>query len=302
MLPKTEVEIEKLLTWAYRDELSKRQTSAAEGIWDRIEDNGQRGGIDPGHGAAQRYAHFGLPDPDAEAIERAVGQLEDVVIDWEQSLETIAGELSGLVSINDFSRRPAADPGKATTAGWTDARTGQWRQAENRPRDMLMLGTMRPKALVTMHAIQGTRPDWRDDPPLPYAIQADKGPNAKIIGECKGKNLYTAGSYCPLQWDPSPVSIIMARAEYAVWWEALQTLSETLVLANHIALPPRAAPRPWAEQNERDDVRIVPVVPTSTNRASLWGTLPLKPARGKMLGPLRHPLAGPVRYPLEDVG
>lgn len=287
-MPKVEVEIERLLTWAYRDELSKRQTSAAEGIWDRIEDNGQRGGIDPGHGAAQRYAHFGLPDPDAEAIEKAVGKLVDVTVDWSESLETIACELAGLVSVNDFSRRPAGDQGKITTAGWTDAKTGKWRQAENRPRDVLMLGTLRPKALVTMHAIQGTRPDWRDEPPRPYAIQADRGPNAKIIGECKGKNLYSSGSYCPLQWDPSPTSIITARAEYAVWWEALQTLSETLELANHVALPPRASPVPWSDPIEEGEGRVIPVMPTATNRASLWGTLPLQPLRGRMLGPYRR--------------
>jgi hypothetical protein len=44
-----------LLRWAFQDELSKRKTSSAEGIWDRILEDGQRGGIDVGHSAAQRY-------------------------------------------------------------------------------------------------------------------------------------------------------------------------------------------------------------------------------------------------------
>jgi len=101
-MARTEIDIETLLHWAYRDELSKRQTSSAEGIWDRILEDGQRGGIDPGHGAAQRYSHFGLPDPDAELIEKAVSSLEDLVIDWQQSFHAIAAELSGLISINDI--------------------------------------------------------------------------------------------------------------------------------------------------------------------------------------------------------
>lgn len=290
---KTEMDIEKLLRWAYRDELSKRQTSAAEGIWDRIEDNGQRGGIDPGHGAAQRYAHFGLPEPDAEVIERAVGQLEDVLIDWSKSMGAIAGELAGLVSVNDLSRRPDGDPGKKTKSGWTDKRTGKWREVENRPRDMLMVGVFRTKALVTMHAVQGTRPDWRDDPPLPYPIRAEKGPNARIVGECRGKNLYAAGSYCPLQWDPSPVSIITARAEYAVWWEALNKLAETVELSKFVALPPRAPAAPWFGEVE-DSGCIIHVPPHGPlNR------LPLAPTRGRMLAPFQRPAAGSVRYPLE---
>src|ERR1700720_1738855 len=99
MTDKIAIDTEFLIRWAYQDELSKRQTSSAEGIWDRILEDGQRGGIDPGHGAAQRYSHFGLPDPDAELIERAVGALEDAVIDWERSFETIAAELAGLISV-----------------------------------------------------------------------------------------------------------------------------------------------------------------------------------------------------------
>lgn len=104
-MQKTEMDIERLLQWAFVDELSKKQTSAAEGIWDRIFENQHHGGIDCGYSAAQRYAHFGLPDPEVEAIERAVAQLEDVVIDWEQSFDAIAGALGELVSMNDFSQR-----------------------------------------------------------------------------------------------------------------------------------------------------------------------------------------------------
>lgn len=286
MKAKTEIDIEKLLHWAYRDELSKRRTSSAEGIWDKLRENGQRGGIDPGHGAAQRYSHFGLPDPDAEAIEKAVGELEDFVVDWSQSIEALAGELAGLVSINDLSRRPTGDPGKRTTAGWTDKRTGKWQQAENRPRDMLMVGSLRTKALVTMHAIRGNRPDWRDDPPAPYPVRADKGPNAKVVGKCEAKNRYSLGAYCPLQWDPSPISVITARAEYVAWWEGLARLAETLSLERFVVLPPQASAAPWQEEvREEGSVFRAP-------ESGPMSVLPLAPMRERMLAPYRRRASG----------
>src|ERR1700731_122091 len=100
-MEKVKMDIELLLRWAYVDELSKRQSSAAEGIWDKIQDSSNHGGIDSGRGAAQRYAHFGLPDPDAERIERAVSGLGETVIDWKQHFDAIAGDLAGLITIND---------------------------------------------------------------------------------------------------------------------------------------------------------------------------------------------------------
>jgi hypothetical protein len=117
---KVEMDIEMLLRWAYRDELSKRAVSAAEGIWDRIQDNQHHGGIDrTHHGAGQRYAHFGLPDPDAERIERAVTTLDEQIIDWPQSIDAIAGDLGGLITINDVA--PSTAPKRVPRAGWGKA-------------------------------------------------------------------------------------------------------------------------------------------------------------------------------------
>ena len=70
---KERVDIEKLLQWAYLDELPKRQISSAEGVWEGIREYGQRGGTDIGASGAQRYPRFGVPHPDAEEIEKAVG-------------------------------------------------------------------------------------------------------------------------------------------------------------------------------------------------------------------------------------
>jgi hypothetical protein len=97
---KTSVDIEKLLQWAYLDELPKRQILSTEGVWDRLQQYGSLGGINPdpgGSGNAQRYAQFGLPHPDAEEIERAVGALGQASI--EDNYDVIVGELAALVTV-----------------------------------------------------------------------------------------------------------------------------------------------------------------------------------------------------------
>lgn len=285
-----EIDVEKLLHWAFCDELPKKQISAAEGVWDSIQEYGQHGGIDPGHGAAQRYAHFGLPDPDAEAVERAVAGLkENLFIDWPETLPIIAGEIAGLVSVNDFERRPEGNPGKKTVAGWKN-KSGKWQTAESRPRDILMLGALKPKALVLMYASQRRRPDWREENPTPGRIPAARSGNAKVVGECEGHNRYSLGAYCPLDWSPSPMSVIMARAEYVAWWEALHEVADTVVLKKHIALPPSAPAMPWFDPQESVGSTIfMPPVPGAKS-------LPLAPLRGRMLSPFRRPKGGPVQH------
>jgi hypothetical protein len=47
---------------------------------------------------------------------------------------------------------------------------------------------------------------------------------------CEGRNRYSWGSYCPLRWEPSPIDIALARAEYAAWHRGLATLADTLQL------------------------------------------------------------------------
>lgn len=301
----TEIDIETLLHWAYRDELSKRQTSSAEGIWDRILEDGQRGGVDKGHGAAQRYSHFGLPDPDAELIEKAVSALEDLVIDWPKSFDAIAAELSGLISVNDVAPNAQSKP-RAPRGGWggagakaVKAMFGEApRPVHDRPRDVLLVGGLKTSALVTMHAIKGNRPDWIEENPVAKPTPAQKGPNAAIFGECKGKNLYSLGACCPLIWNPSPLSIVSSRAEYVAWYDGLTQLARTLRLAKFTPLPPKASRLPWLENSE-PIAEPLPVRPMPGNNVSAWGTLPLAPSRGRKGPPLRTQRASPVRYPLE---
>lgn len=237
------VDVEQLLQWCYREELPKKQISSAEGIWDRIHDIGTRGGVDVGDSAAQRYPHFGLPHPDAERIEKAVAKLPDHVIDWEAQGEAILGPLASALN---FSGRSPAAPARKPRAGWFAA-PGKWKSVElDRPRDVIMVRSIRTAALVTMHAAMGTRPDWCDETPQCYPVPARCGPGNQLIGERTGANYYTEGSCCPLRWEPSALEIAAARADYVAWHHGLVTLAEMLDLSDHIAQPPAAHACPWS--------------------------------------------------------
>lgn len=277
---KKKVDVELLVQWAYLDELSKRHTSSAEGIWDRLAQNGSLGGInpDPGHGSAQRYAHFGLPHPDAETIEKAVGRLHSVAIDWKKNFKVIAGDLAALISVNDVERRDDLGE-RTTTSGWLDKKSGDIKRVVNKPRDVLLLNTITTAALVTMYAVRKGRPDWRTEQMRPVRTVATRGsPDAvKIIGKCRGKNFYTTGSYCPLIWEPSPIEVALARADYVAWHQGLTILSQTLQLTEHVALPPAASPTPWIEE-EREiprrtfkqphgDAKVLPLHPRRERRS-----------------------------------
>jgi hypothetical protein len=258
MAAKKQVEIEKLLRWAYIDELSKRVTSSAEGIWDRIEDFGQRGGIDPGHGAAQRYPHFGLPHPDAEKIELAVSSLQNLIVDWKMSCVAIMGDLAMLF----------------------------------KARDAIMVGTLRTAALVTMHAKMSSRPDWQTEQPIPHWVGAERGRNRpKLVGECLSKDRYTAGAHHPLTWEPSPISIAQTRADYACWHRGLVILSETLELQEHVALPPVAPSMPW--NGEREPERHIFGVGDRLHPRQQ--PLPLKPQRETARAAPRRKTPGDVK-------
>lgn len=295
--PKRPMDVELALRWMARDELSKRATSAAESVWDRIEDMGRHGGVDvdDNHVSSQRYAHIGEPDPDALVLEHAIAKLEPVVIDWAQSLAAIAGPLAGLVSVNDFKRHqtrtPKAGWGKAgdrALRGWFGP--GGERPQRDRPRHIMMVGTFHPKTLITVHAAGASRPPLDDEDPKPVRVLSTNGKNAKVEGSCEGRDRYSAGAYCPLDWLPSPTSVILSRADYVVWWEALNAIAETVVLEKIELLPPRAPALPWF-----DTAELVGQVFSNAPAAGAL-QLPLTPSRGRMLSPFRRSASGPVHH------
>jgi hypothetical protein len=71
----------------------------------------------------------------------------------------------------------------------------------------MMIGTFYPKTLVTVCAAGGKRPDWRDEEPKPQRMLSANG-KEMIEGECEGRNRYSLGAYCPLDWQPSPTTVV----------------------------------------------------------------------------------------------
>jgi hypothetical protein len=278
-----QIEVEALLQWAYRDELPKKYMSSAEGIWATIEELGHNGGVDVGHGAAQRYPHYGLPHPDAIAIERAVSSLPDYPLDWQSEAADLLGPLIALIM-------PWCGPGRPvqrfSVASWQYGAT-KVRQRLAPPRGVLG-PVVSPAALVTMHAKMGTRPDWFNDWPKPEKVLADRGGQPKLIGKFRrgeGKiPIYEDGSYNLIEWCPSPITIAQDRADYVAWYRGLRYLASTLNLVGHIVLPPTAPEFPWRDREH---------APVIINLARPhMSRLPLHPQRPTMGPPLRQPKAG----------
>ena len=99
--------------------------------------------------------------------------------------------------------------------------------------------------LVIGNASAGTRPHWYPNPIKVLPIR--DGSRVRIVGECRGKDRYTLGSYCPLKFDPPLATVAHARAEYGVWFGALVHLAVVLQLqlSEHVATYPAASSKPW---------------------------------------------------------
>lgn len=277
-----QIDVELLLRWAYRDEIPKKYTSSAEDIWRLIAEFGLHGGQDPGHGAAQRYPHFGLPHPDAIEIEKAVSKLQDSTLDWQDEAADILGDLVALAKPRNRPEKPAR---RFSNIGWGSGLFRVYATVE--PPRHVYEATLRPSALIAMHAKMGTRPDWFDGWPEPLPVPAERGPNAKIVGECWAKNAYSTGSYCPIEYSPSVTSIAEDRADYLAWWRGLRDLAQTLKLSGHVVLPPAAPEMPWRDREQPPNVLAAP--------RPQMRRLPLNPQRETMGPPLRMPRAGKVR-------
>jgi hypothetical protein len=240
------IDIEQLCRWAYREELSKRQTSSAEAVWQHIREFSVMGtAIDYGSGAGPQRYDLGEPDPDALLVEGFVARLPDVVLDWQGEAYAVLGDLLALVEPRPAKTAPA--PIRSSMAGWTNTHGEQVRVRMPPPRQAILVRTLRPSALVTAHAAMGTRPEWHVEPPKPQGVPSTRGHGPKIIGECRGRNYYSTGSHCPLLWEPSPIVIAEARADYLAWWRALALLARGLhgKLRRYKPLPPRAPEMPW---------------------------------------------------------
>jgi hypothetical protein len=209
--------IETLVVFAY-DELSKLYSSSAESVWDRV-----GYGRDRTSGGAQRY-DFGAPHPDSEIISKAVDAIPTVAFDWAYT-GMLMGEFEALF----------------------------------RAHNVIPEDTVKASMLVRHHGIMKTRPGWgKDFSTRPERIQPARGPSgaAAIEGRCLGKDRYTEGAACPLQWSPSVIDLARSRARYVIWHDSLVRLCVVLGgrLEAFSPTPPECSPSPWLEPGEESIV------------------------------------------------
>lgn len=255
MTIKRKMDVESALRFAYRDELPKRGAVAASSTaWDAITRYGEMGGerIDctpePGFPAI-----LGEPHPDALAIEQAV-----------RGLSSLSGAELG------------DDALSAGIEGFClDETTYVARAMQNIP------------ALVAIHARLGRRPPFGPAPVMERVVGANGKPVVvrqepyfvpvrwQVVTDKRGRKtekpvefveyqkdvpapairagLYPEGAMCPLACSPRPEFVMLERAEYAVWWAALDYLAETLAgeLDTIAVTMLRAPQRPWLGETER---------------------------------------------------
>jgi hypothetical protein len=229
------LDVEKLLQWAFREELPKQ---SIEGTWGYSVSPMFRlaalGVAIDNSGEACLPAALGAPHPDAIAIGDKVEQLGPDAIDWPSSRGNIIDDFLGLVSDNDVS---------------------------------LTALVIHLPGLVGMHARMGTRPRVSPSPQAEPIVGDNGKPVVKFIddkgrlveGRTKGRH-YGSASRCPLRWFPTPRQVAFERLEYIAWHDALTRLADTINqsgLADHVALPPAAPARPW-EALTIDGPRILP--------------------------------------------
>lgn len=279
-----QVDIEKLLQWAYRDELPKAQAgrdgvmvpaclgTGGDPVWRRGREMAELGTL-VDHTALNRFGVVadrhaeGEPHADAIAIAAAVvayaGQgiampegwdsLEDCVLEPADRADAIERGLRRLAGIEHVVTERYTNP---------DERVERV-HAEWRPGERLRVD---PVALVMTHAVSRTVPPWEAEQPVK---RLSRGANGKARWfrmeervcaetgavlmriEVDGINEVTrkpyADAYQKLEWVDDPALIVEDRALYEIWHAMLRMVAADLdgMMDAHEALPPARSPRPW---------------------------------------------------------
>ena len=270
------MDVELALRWVYLDEMPKHDglfslslpAIAAPG-WTKMIDLGTS--IDENH-ELRFPVGAGEPHEDALRIDACVRRLPDVFTDWGRERKKVLG---GLAAYLDEDRTITVIPAKVHR---DTARRGY---AAALDRTAIVHQTkISPSALLQNHAILRNHPVWDLGD-----LQLVRGKPA-LVGRQRAKNLYTAGSYCPMDLDPTAQHIAEARWEYLVWHHALVAIVRVCQNLKSIALQnPTAAAMPWilGEVPPLPMARVFSAASHSMHRARL----PLKPARSHVLPPLK---------------
>lgn len=271
------LDIEDVLTWAYRDELPKRRDEGGGGepcsispmfrgaaLGTRI-DSWSR---EPGMPAA-----LGDPHPDSLLVEAAVGEL---VAFRDRPLGMEPGWLS-----SDFTGLAVDEAGALVRAGRTidllvivNAKLRRRPLYDGRPTPgPTLLANNKPSVLA---------PELRSE----TAIGGRTVKHEVLVATAAIRaGIYRPGARSPVTWSPDPQSVTLERAEYAVWRAALVFLAERLEgqLASISVLSPSAPERPWlGEQDAGKPVAIYEDLRAAvhrTDRAERLRRTPAPPRR-----------------------
>lgn len=260
---KRSLSIEKLLHWAYREELAKQDFLGAETqFWSSMAELGTK--VSSSGNGLQAYAAIignGV-HPDALAVHREVMALDRSDDGTHGAMQPDWHDPAALLS----------DMPEAVRALAAEAVKGY----------RVQIGM-----LVIRCARNATMPDWRAEPPVERVVRSPRtGQPAWFIRE--RVPVFSAGvkvgeeiaerdgfdrtqrrpkpaAYRKTFYDPDPGTIVDLRADYACWHAALEALTESLGqgLQEHCVLPPRAAALPWepsGEGSQQRESRTLPVL------------------------------------------
>ncbi len=275
-----QIDIERLLQWAYRDELPKVAPSgdvideqwlakiakpldprSSMGIVDEV---GQLGGLVQGNDVRNRYGLVpsalcwsSEPHPDALIV-------GDAVLAMNAYQLCVPEDWSPLTDMGDLGSDGLGVVARALGALTVIGRDGRTRALKGRISDLLV-----------RQAGFGRGPDWHGDFP---EVKYEKHSNGmhkwfrrelvdwleeKVEREVEGYDMKRKrpwpDAYRKTYLDPDPLECAIARGEYELWIGAMALLAEDLAgkLSEHVVLASLRPSRPW-ETGDLPARRILP--------------------------------------------
>jgi hypothetical protein len=215
-MAKNKLDIERLVSWALREELPKRDCAGHD-----YRPTPLASWLDMGTKIDSRPEEPGFatdepPHDDALHVLAAIRQLPDETIDLARA-RALMGEF------------------------------GPWLARPRSEREIRLLLSFQTSALVMLHAQLGSRPPWDVGAIRPARIIG--GNNRPVVVGITPGGRYGDGAYCPLQLNIDPRLIANARGEYAAWRAGLVLVRERLErwgkLVDHEPTGPAAVADPW---------------------------------------------------------